>query len=89
MTKMNFYKLIEQQYINYKNDECCEFCPCKTFRNRILGAHRIERECFCEMERLANKYNVDYDINTSLCRDNMITSLKIAKKLFGKELNKI
>ena len=88
MNKMNLYKLIEQQYNNFKNDEGCESCPSKTLRDRILGIHRIERDCFCEIECLANKYNIDYDIDTSLCRDNMIASLKIAKKI-SEKVNKI
>ena len=83
---MNFYQFINQQYKNYKTEEVtlytrCDTCPCKIFRDKILGAHRAERECFCEMECLADKYNIDYDIDTSLCRDNMIASLKIAKKM--------
>ena len=54
---MNFYQLIKQKY-EYFNGEC-ESCPCKIFRDKILGAHRAERECFCEMECLADKYNID------------------------------
>ena len=85
MNKMKFYQLIEQQYKDYKIEmdtiSVCDGCPCKIFRDKILGAHRAERECFCEMEYLADKYNIDYDIDTSLCRDNMIASLKIAKKM--------
>ena len=75
---MNFYDFLKQQY-EYFNGEC-ESCPCKIFRDKILGIHRAERECFCEMGCLADKYNIDYDIDTYLCRDNMIASLKIAKK---------
>ena len=85
---MNFYDFLKQKYDNYKVGKGCESCPCKIFRDKILGIHRAERECFCEMECLADKYNIDYDIDTSLCRDNMITSLKIAKKI-SEKVNKI
>lgn len=85
---IDFYNFLKQRYNDYKNDEGCESCPCKIFRDKILGTHRAERECFCEMECLADKYNIDYDIDTSLCRDNMITSLKIAKKI-SEKVNKI
>lgn len=78
---MNFYDLLKQKYDNYKIGKGCESCPCKILRDKMFGIHRAERECFCEMECLADKYNIDYDIDTSLCRDNMIASLKIAKKI--------
>ena len=83
---IDFYNFLKQKY-EYFNGEC-ESCPCKIFRDKILGAHRAERECFCEMECLADKYNIDYDIDTYLCRDNMIASLKIAKKI-SEKVNKI
>ena len=86
MNKMDFYDFLKQKYDNFNGE--CNSCPCKILRNKTFGIHRAERECFCEMECLADKYNIDYDIDTSFCRDNMIASLKIAKKI-SEKVNKI
>ena len=87
---MNFYQLIKQQYdYNSKGAFCnCNKCPCKVLRNTVLDSNSERRGCRAEMIYLADKYNIDYDIDTSLCRDNMIASLKIAKKI-SEKVNKI
>ena len=45
--------------------------------------------CLQEIIYLADKYNIHNDNDVWLCQKCMLISLKIAKKLFGKELNKI
>ena len=83
---MNFYKLIEQQYNNYKSSEGCEFCPCKTLRNKIFGKCKLREVCSAEMGSLILKSHIDeyyvHNIDNFLCEDCRIASLLIAKKLF-------
>ena len=86
---MNFYKLIKQQY-DYNKDALlirCNNCPCKTLRN-IVFEHKPRKRCRDEMIYLADKYNIR-NFDAYLCNDCLLASLKIAKKLFGKEVNKI
>lgn len=75
---MNFYDFLKQKYDNYKVIKWCEACPCKILRNKMLG-DMPRRTCIEEIMYLADKCNI-HDFDASLCRDNMITSLKIAKK---------
>ena len=100
MNKMNFYKLIEQQYNDYKSkydilSASCEGCPCKTLREKVFGTYEQtgctneQTDCTNEIAYLVDKYKID-DVNVFLCDECMIASLKIAKKLFEKkEFNKI
>ena len=99
MNKMDFYKLIKQQYENYKNYENyeyykkCKECPCETLRNKIFGTRKLRQKCSSEMMTLMfvlrnHGYNIR-DFDAFLCKDCRIVSLEIAKKLFGKEFNKI
>ena len=91
---MNFYKLIKQQYNNYKINEECEFCPCKTLRNKIFGTRNLRQKCSSEIKALMfvcykHGYNIGI-FNTYLCEECRLASLKIAKALFReKEINKI
>ena len=82
---MNFYQLIKQQYENYKIEEVtlytrCDTCPCKTLRDKMFGTHKLRKECLQEMIYLANKYNI-HGFDAYVCKDCMIVSLKIAKKM--------
>ena len=94
---MNFYQLIKQQYNNYKIDDECEFCPCRTLRDKIFGTHKLRQKCSSEMMALMfvlykHGYNMTI-FNASLCKDCRKVSVKIAKALFieekKKELNRI
>ena len=85
---MNFYDFLKQKYDNYKIDKGCESCPCKILRNKMFGGMR-RGICLEEMIYLAKKYNVCNDVNIYLCEDCMLVAVKIAKKLFEKEFNKI
>ena len=93
MNKMNFYKLIEQQYNDYKSkydilSASCEGCPCKTLREKVFGTYE-QTGCTNEIAYLVDKYKID-DVNIFLCNECMVAALKIAKKLFEKkEFNKI
>ena len=91
---MNFYQLIEQQYNDYKSGKGCDFCPCKTLRNKIFGKRKLREACSAEMASLILKYHITeyyfHNIDNFLCKDCMIASLIIAKKLFNKgRFNKI
>ena len=90
---MNFYKIIKQQYEQYEQYEkkvhampyTCDGCPCKILRDKIFG---LRRDCTSEMMHLVKKYNIS-GTNIFSCYDCMLASVKIAKKLFVKEFNKI
>ena len=92
---MNFYKLIEQQYKDYKIEKValhtrCDTCPCKTLRDKIFYNHRQREMCSIEMADLIHRYHITENYITWLCKDCRMASLIIAKKLFGKEgFNKI
>ena len=87
---MNFYQLIKQQYKDYKFDDECEFCPCRTLRDKIFYNHWQREMCSIEMADLIIRYHITEDCITWLCKDCRKVSLIIAKKLFGKEgFNKI
>ena len=84
---MNFYKFLKQQYEDFNGE--CESCPCKILRNKILGGIR-RGICVEEIIYLAKKYNIHDNNDIWLCQKCIFTSLRIAKKLFGKkEFNKI
>ena len=93
---MNFYKLIKQQYENYKIEDYkkCKKCPCETLRNKMFGTRKLRQKCSIEMMDLIfvlrdYGYNVG-NIDTFSCKDCRIASLEIAKELFAKkELNRI
>ena len=81
---MNFYQFIKQQYDhnNYKGAFCsCKQCPCKIVRDKVLDSNSERRGCRAEMIYLADKYNIRN--NTHSCKDCMVISLKIAKKIIG------
>ena len=89
---MDFYKFLKQQYKDYKNEydalsASCKGCPCKTLREKVFGAHE-QPGCTDEMAYLVDKYKIN-DANIFLCNECMVAALKIAKKLFEKEFNKI
>lgn len=92
--KMNFYKLIKQQFEDRKNEygvlhTSCNHCPCKTLRDEIIDRNgNGNGDCTLEMIYLVNKYNIKC-ANVFSCYSCMSTSVKIAKKLFEKEFNKI
>lgn len=91
---MNFYRLIEQQHDDYKADgyslNSCKKCPCKTLRDKVFGTDNKPRSCISEMMLLVNKCNMDdTDGFAFFCDELRDTSVKIAKKLFGKKFNKI
>ena len=87
---MNFYQLIKQQYKDYKFVDECEFCPCRTLRDKIFYNHRQREMCSIEMDDLIHRYHITENYITWLCKDCRMASVKIAKKLFGKEeFNKI
>lgn len=93
---MDFYKLLKQQYkdYNYKIEydtlsASCEGCPCRTLRDKIFYNHRQREMCSIEMDDLIHRYHITENYITWLCKDCKMVSLKIAKKLFGKEFNKI
>ena len=99
MNKMDFYKLIEQQYENYKIEDYkkCKKCPCETLRNKMFETHKLRQKCSIEMMTLIfalrnHGYNMTI-FNASLCKDCRKVSVKIAKALFieekKKELNRI
>ena len=93
MNKMNFYQLVKQQYENYEYYKKCKECPCETLRNKIFGTHKLRQKCSSEMMALMfvlykHGYNMTI-FNARLCKDCRKVSLEIAKKLFGKEFNKI
>lgn len=83
---IDFYNFLKQKY-EYFNGEC-ESCPCKIFRDKMFGGMR-RGICVEEITYLAKKYNIHDNNDIWLCQKCMFTSLKIAKKLFGKEFNKI
>ena len=93
---MDFYKLIKQQYENYKIEDYkkCKKCPCETLRNKVFETHKLRQKCSIEMMTLifalrGHGYNVG-NIDTFSCKDCRIASLEIAKELFEKkEFNKI
>ena len=92
MNKMKFYKLIEQQYEDYKIEDIlsstCDGCPCKTLRDEVFGSDE-QTGCTDEIMYLIDKYKID-GANPYLCESSMLAAVKIAKKLFGKkEFNKI
>ena len=80
---MNFYQLIKQQYdYNSKGAFCnCNKCPCKVLRNTMLDSNSERIGCRAEMVYLAYKYNIRNSIHS--CKDCMVISLKIAKKIIG------
>ena len=88
---MDFYKLLEQQYKDYKAEmdmlSTCDGCPCKTIREKVFGTYE-QTGCTDEMAYLVDKYKIN-DANIFLCNECMVAALKIAKKLFEKEFNKI
>lgn len=85
---MNFYDFLKQKYEDYRIDKGCESCPCKILRDKMFGGmHR--GICVEEIAYLAKKYNIHDNNGVWLCQKCMFISLKIAKKLFGKEFNKI
>ena len=55
---MNFYQLIKQQYKDYKVDDECEFCPCRTLRDKIFYNHRQREMCSIEMTDLIHRYHI-------------------------------
>ena len=81
---MNFYDFLKQQCEDYKIGKGCESCPCKTLRDKIFGGMR-RGICVEEIIYLAKKYNIHDNNDVWLCQKCMFTSLKIAKKLFGKK----
>lgn len=83
---MNFYDFLKQKYEDFNGE--CESCPCKIFRNKMLGGMR-RRICLEEIIYLAKKYNIHDNNDVWLCQKCIFVSLKIAKKLFEKEFNKI
>ena len=83
---MNFYDFLKQKYDNFNGE--CNSCPCKILRNKMLGGMR-RGICIEEIIYLAKKYNIHDNSDVWLCQKCMLISLEIAKKLFGKELNKI
>ena len=76
---MNFYQLIKQQYKDYKFDDECEFCPCRTLRDEMFGTHKLRKECLQEMIYLLNKLKIHCYVTS--CNDLRDTSLIIAKKM--------
>lgn len=80
---MNFYQFIKQQYdYNSKGAFCnCNKCPCKVLRNTVFDSNSERRGCRVEMVYLADKYNIRNSIHS--CKDCMVISLKIAKKIIG------
>ena len=81
---MNFYQFIKQQYDynNYKGAFCsCKQCPCKILRDKVLDSNSERRGCRAEMVYLTDKYNIRN--STHSCKDCMVISLKIAKKIIG------
>lgn len=91
--KMNFYKLIKQQYEYYKSKygilpPSCDGCPCKSIRHKLINQNERE-DCTGDIMYLANKYKID-DFEAYSCDGCALTAVRIAKKLFGKkEFNKI
>ena len=90
---VNFYKLIKRQYEYYKSKygifpPSCDGCPCKILIDKMFGSMR-RGICVEEIIYLAKKYNIHDNNDVWLCQRCMFTSLKIAKKLFEKEFNKI
>ena len=89
---MNFYKIIKQQYEQYEKKvhampSTCDDCPCEMLRDKIFGSCG-NRDCTSEMMYLVKKYNIS-GTNIFSCYGCMLASVKIAKKLFVKEFNKI
>ena len=80
---MNFFKFIKQQYdYNSKGAFCnCNKCPCKVLRNTVFDSNSERRGCRAEMVYLADKYNIRNSAHS--CKDCMVISLKIAKKIIG------
>ena len=81
---MNFYQFIKQQYDynKYKGAFCnCNKCPCKILRDKVFDSNSERRGCRTEMLYLADKYNIRN--NTHSCKDCMVISHKIAKKIIG------
>ncbi len=91
MNKMDFYKLIEQQYENYKIElnmilsTTCDGCPCKTLREEVFGKYE-QTGCTDEMTYLIEKYKING--NAYLCESSMLAAVKIAKKM-SENFNKI
>ena len=84
MNKMNFYKLIEQQYEDYKIEvdilsSSCDGCPCKILRDKVFGPDE-QIGCTDEMAYLVDKYKIN-DANIYLCNECMVAAVKIAKKM--------
>ena len=82
---MDIYKLIVQQYKDYKIEKVtlytkCDTCPCKTLRDKIFGTHKLRKECLQEMIYLVDKYKIS-GANVFSCNSCMLTSVKIAKKM--------
>ena len=88
---MKFYQLIEQQYKDYKIEmdtiSVCDGCPCKTLRDKVFGSDE-QTGCTYEIMYLIDKYKID-GANAYLCESSMLAAVRIAKKLFKKEFNKI
>ena len=87
---MNFYKIIKQQYEQYEKKEhampsTCNHCPCEMLRDKIFG---LRGDCTSEMMHLVKKYNIS-GTNVFSCYGCILASVKIAKKIFVKEFNKI
>ena len=81
---MKFYKLIEQQYEDYKIEvdilsSTCDGCPCKTLRDKVFGKDE-QTGCTDDIAYLVDKYKID-DVNIYLCEDSMLAAVKIAKKM--------
>ena len=93
--KVNFYKLIKQQYEYYKSKygilpPSCVGCPCKTLRYRLINHPSVRMDCTYDIIYLANKYKVD-GVEAYSCDGCALAAVRIAKKIFGKEVmfNKI
>ena len=81
---MDIYKLIKQQYKDYKLEKVtlltrCDTCPCKTLRDKTFGTHKSRKECLQEMIYLLNKHKIHCHITS--CNDLRDVSLIIAKKM--------
>ena len=81
---MNFYQFIKQQYDYNKYKGAFFFffkCPGEVLRNTMVVSYSERRGCRTKMVYLSNKYNIRN--NTHSCKDCMVISLKIAKKIIG------
>ena len=84
MNKIDLYKLIKQQYKDYKIElniilSTCDGCPCKTLRDEVFGPDE-QTGCTDEMMYLVDKYKID-DADVFFCEGSALASVKIAKKM--------